>query len=167
MQKLFDIVNTNDQVIGIKTAAECHADPQLIHRVVHFTLFDPKTKKFLIAQRSFEVKFDSGIWCFMGEHVLSGESYESTLKKGIADELGITSDFSFVETAHNVFTYATQAEFVRFFVVNWNGEKIQINKTEIIDYKWISLKELLAEKNTYSKMTQYWIENTNWRVSLM
>lgn len=103
------------QIIGLKTAVECHADPQLIHRVIHFTLFNQKTKMILITQRSFQVKFDSGMWCFMGEHVLSGESYESTLKKDVGDELGITSDFSFIETAHNIFTYATQTEFVRFF----------------------------------------------------
>lgn len=161
MQKYFDIVDTHDNSIGVKTAQECHANPDLIHRVVHFTLFDPKTKLYLITQRSFAVKFDSGKWCFMGEHVLSGESYETAIKKGIADELGITGTVSFKELAHHIFTYDTQTEFIRFFLIDWNGEDIQINTSEIIDYKWVSLEELKENQNNYSEMTKYWIRTIN------
>lgn len=164
MVKLFDIVNKHDQVIGVETAQKCHADPTLIHRVVHFTLFDPQTRNILITQRSFKIKFDSGKWCFMGEHVLSGETYQDALKKGIADELGIKSDIQFIECSHNIFSYATQTEFVRFFLVYWNHEKIATNTDEIINYKWVSQIELEKEKNSYSEMTQYWIEHVAWEL---
>lgn len=115
--KYFDIVNEQDEVIGERTAVECHADPKLIHRVVHFTLVDKENKKILISQRSFEVKFDSGKWCFMGEHVLSGET-------------------------------------------------IFPNSAEIVDIKWLSQDELLVGKDTYSEMTQHWVEVVDWKTFL-
>lgn len=155
--KYFDIVDEQDVVIGRKTAKECHADPSLIHRVVHFTLEDPNTNKLLISQRSFAVAFDSGKWCFMGEHVLSGESYEDALRKGVHDELGIEVE-SFREAAHHIFSYATQTELVRFFIVDWNGEDLHPSAAEIIDTKWVTPEELLVHKNEYSEMTQYWVK---------
>jgi len=102
--KYFDIVSKKDEVVGKMTAKLCHADPSLIHRVVHFTLVDPKTKNVLITQRSFDVKFDSGKWCFMGEHVLSGDSYENALKRGVKDELGLEVK-KYDELGSNIFSY--------------------------------------------------------------
>lgn len=162
MQKLFDVVNKQDEIIGAATAQECHSNPKLIHRTVHFTLFDPKTNKILITQRSFDVTFDSGKWCFMGEHVLSGESYLDALIKGVGDELDIPSPIISIELAHTVFSYANQTEFIRFFIISWNGSTIHINQNEIIDYKWVTLLELQKNKNSYSKMTKHWIESVDW-----
>lgn len=159
--KYFDIVNENDEVIGKRTAKECHFDPNLIHRVVHFTLIDTKNRKVLITQRSPEVKFDSGMLCFMGEHVLSDEDYFYTLGKGLKDELGI-QEHQAGEHAHHIFTYDQQTEFVRFFLVYWENQEIKINQSEIVDYKWLSLNELRTNKANYSKMTQHWIEAVDW-----
>lgn len=163
--KYFDIVTEQDEVIGKRTAVECHANPDLVHRVVHFTLVDRQNKKILISQRSFEVKFDSGKWCFMGEHVLSGETYEDAVQKGVKDELGVNCR-NFSEAAHKIFSYATQTEFVRFFLVDWNGETISPSSAEIVDIKWLSQDELLAGKDTYSEMTQHWVEVINWKTFL-
>lgn len=160
--KFFDIVDKNDNVIGKRTVVECHSDPSLIHRVVHFTLVNRKEKKILISQRSFEVKFDSGMWCFMGEHVLSGETYESAVIKGVRDELGINSH-DFAEVSHNIFSYDKQTEFVRFFLVDFNGEKIKPNHSEIIGFEWVSLEDLMENMNKYSTMTKYWVENVDWK----
>lgn len=159
--KYFDIVTEQDEVIGRKTAQECHVDQSLIHRVVHFTLIDPKEKKILITQRSFEVAFDSGLWCFMGEHVLSGNSNDETVQKGVRNELGFSAQ-TFFEAGHHIFSYATQTEFVRFFVVVWNGEELKPDSSEIIDTEWVTTDELLKNKEGYSTMTQYWIDTVEW-----
>lgn len=159
--KYFDIVTQTDQVFGKKTAAECHANPEYLHRVIHFTLQDPHTKKILIAQRSFSVAFDTGLWCFMGEHVLSGEFYDQAVVRSVRDELGISIS-KWVEHADTIFSYATQRELTRFFIVEWNGEKIQPNYREIEAVKWISVDELKQSRNTYSSMTQYWIDHVQW-----
>jgi isopentenyldiphosphate isomerase len=77
--KIFDVVNEQDQVTGSATAQECHSNPKLIHRVVHFTLVDGIKEKILISQRALDVKFDSGKWCFMGEHLLRGDDYPTAV----------------------------------------------------------------------------------------
>ena len=159
--KYFDIVDKSDEVIGKKTAQECHADPNLIHRVVHFTLVDVKNKKVLITQRSFDVKFDSGKWCFMGEHVLSGKEHSETVARGVLDELGVKVG-AFQEAAHNIFSYDTQTEFVRFYLVDWNGDELHPDKSEIINTNWITIDELKDNKSIYSKMTEYWIDVVDW-----
>ena len=44
--EILDIVNEDDEVLGQATKAECHKDPKLMHRTVHFTLIDPLSKSF-------------------------------------------------------------------------------------------------------------------------
>ena len=41
---MFDVVNEQGEVIGRATREECHANPTLIHRTVHYTLVDRKGK---------------------------------------------------------------------------------------------------------------------------
>lgn len=159
--KYFDIVTEQDEVIGRKTAQECHADPSLIHRVVHFTLINPKAKKVLISQRSFDVAFDSGLWCFMGEHVLTGSTYAETVQKGVKNELGFSPQI-IIEVGAYIFSYATQTELVRFFVVSWNGEELKPDSSEIIATQWVTLAELRKTKKKYSTMTQHWIDAVEW-----
>lgn len=159
--KFFDIVSDTDQVIGKKSAVECHANPKYLHRVVHFTLQDPQTKKILIAQRSFAVAFDTGLWCFMGEHVLSGESYYDAVARGVRDELGVSAT-KWEEKAKTIFAYATQREYARFFMVEWTGENLQPDSAEIEAVAWVTIEELQQSIHTYSSMTQHWITHVDW-----
>ena len=80
--EIFDVVNEKDEVIGTAPREECHSNPGLIHHTVHFTLIDRKKKRVFLTQRSFKKEHDAGKYCFLGEHMLSGESYEDALKRG-------------------------------------------------------------------------------------
>lgn len=162
LMKYFDVVDEEDFVVGVATDVECHSNPQLIHRVVHFTVIDGLQQKILISQRSPNVKFDSGIWCFMGEHVLQGDDYPTALYRGIEDELGLTENEGAGEWCHTLFRQEKQTEFARFFVVYYQRGDIQPNPAEISQLKWVTLEELRANKEQYSKMTQYWIEHADW-----
>ncbi len=159
---MFDVVDEKDLVIGTVSAEECHSNPKLIHRVVHFTLVDKSLKKILISRRAYDLKFDPSKLCFMGEHVLSGQTYEEALKKGVADEMGFATK-SFKEVGHHIFSYDKQKEFARFFIVLWRGEKINYDKKEIIDIEWLNLEVLLKRKEEYSSITRYWVENIGWK----
>lgn len=160
--KYFDLVDSKDQITGVSTAKQCHSNADLIHRVCHFTLIDTQLEKVLITQRSSKVKYDSGLWCFMGEHVLAGFSYGDAVSDGLKDELGI-SETSWGEHANNVFKYENQSEFTRFFLVYYEGEKLKPNPAEIDEYRWISIQELKENKKDYSKATQYWIDAIDWK----
>lgn len=160
--KYFDIVNEQDEVIGSATAAECHQDPTLIHRVVHFTLVDGRNKKILITKRSPHVKFDSGLWCFPGEHVLQGEDAPGAVFKGLQNELGVSLSMGIGEYCHTIFHSDTQTEFARFFVGYYVDEVLIPNSEEISEVKWVTLDELRRDRDTFSKMTQHWVDHANW-----
>lgn len=160
--KYFDIVNEDDIVIGSATSVECHSNPKLIHRVAHFTVVDGLQQKILISQRSPNVKFDSGLWCFMGEHLLKGDDYPTAVFRAIEDELNLKENEGTGEKCHTIFRQDNQTEFARFFIVYYQQGEIEPNPAEIAKLKWITLEELRANKDQYSEMTQYWIEHANW-----
>jgi isopentenyldiphosphate isomerase len=160
-EEIFDVVNEQDEVIGQAPRSECHANPALMHRTVHFTLLDTKNHQLLITQRSLRKDVDAGQWCFLGEHILSGENYPEAVLRGVKEELGVQLH-SCGEYAHHIFSYSHQREFVRFFLVDWNGENIHADPQEIIDYRWVTLSHLLKHQADYSTMTQYWIAHAAW-----
>lgn len=163
--KTFDVINEEDLVIGTASAEECHSNPKLIHRVVHFTLVDQSSKRILISRRAYNLKFDPGKLCFMGEHVLSGQTYEDALKKGVVDELGFVPK-KFKERGNHVFSYDKQREFARFFVIFWRGEEINYDEKEIVALEWLGLKDLLRRKAEYSSITKYWVKNVDWELDV-
>ncbi|MFZ1721077.1 MAG: NUDIX domain-containing protein [Microgenomates group bacterium] len=160
--KYFDIVNAADEVIGSASSVECHSNPNLIHRVVHFTVVDGVQRKILVSQRSPDVKFDSGLWCFMGEHLLKGDRYPTAVYRGLKNELSLIENEGIGEWCNTIFRQEKQTEFARFYVVYYEKGEIVPNPAEISQLKWITLEELRAKKQSYSKMTQYWIEHADW-----
>lgn len=163
--EIFDLVDKNDNVIGKASRDECHSDPSKIHRTVHFTLVDREKKKVFLTQRSFSKQTDPGKLCFLGEHMLSGETYEEAVKRGAREELGIEVS-TFKEVFHNIFTFPNQTEFVRFFLIDWNQENINYDKHEIISVEWVDPETLVNQKDKYSDMTRFWIESTDWEKEL-
>ena len=159
--EVFDVVNEKDEVIGQADREKCHSDPALIHRTVHFTLIDKRKRKILLIQRSFNLKTDPGARCFPGEHILTGENYRQGLIRGVQEEFGFTPKI-FKEVCQRVIKFPTQTEFARFFVVEWNEEKIDYDREEIIDIKWLDPEVLIQDNPDYSEIARFWIKNTNW-----
>lgn len=153
----FDVVDEKDEIIGKATRNDCHSNPALIHRAVHFSLINLQTNAILVTKRAQNLKYDGGKLCFLGEHIKSGESWDEALKRGVHEELGFEPQ-KWTEIAHHIFSYAQQTEFVRFFLVEWDGEKIQPEKEEIEDIHWISLHNLDTKQDLLSEMTKYWIK---------
>lgn len=159
--EIFDLVDRNDAVYGTATREECHSNPKLIHRTVHFTLIDQRKSKVFLTRRSVGKEHDAGKYCFLGEHILTGESYDDAIKRGMIEELGFVPK-KFREIVHNIFTYNTQTEFVRFYIVFWNGEKIVWDEKEIEQIFWIKAGSLENDKFNFSEMTKHWINNVDW-----
>ena len=153
----FDVVNHEDEIIGKATRDECHANPSIIHRALHFTLINPETKEILLTRRARNLKYDGGKLCFLGEHVKAGESWEDALRRGVKEELGFDPT-TWKEIDHYIFSYATQTEFVRFFLVDWNYEKIELEKDEIEESMWLSKSELEQISSQTSHMTNHWVK---------
>lgn len=159
--EIFDVVDENDNVVGQATRDECQHNPKLIHHTAHFTLVDPKTKKILITIRSFFKKTDAGKICFLGEHILSGETYQQATLRGVSEELR-NNPTQATEVASNLFKYSQETEISKFFIVPWDGNKLEHDPTEINQLKWVTLQELTTPNSDLSPTTSYWITHIDW-----
>lgn len=158
--EIVDIINENDEVIGQASRKDADNDPNLMHRTVHFTLINPKKKSILITQRSFSKKNDAGKYCFLGEHLVSGEKYNDAVVRGVKEELGIDIN-EIKELSQNVFEYDSQRELVKFYVGISDGI-VSFDEREIEQAQWLSVEELIDSDLDISDMTKYWIQNVNW-----
>lgn len=159
--EILDVVNANDVVIGQATREECHNNPQLIHHTVHFTLFDKQTKKILITQRSFKKTHDGGKFCFLGEHILVGETYEDALKRGLKEELGFDLG-NYREVCKNFFKYDKQSEIVKFYIAYYSLGELYWDKNELEDIIWVDISMVKKMDYDISEMARYWVENIDW-----
>lgn len=162
--EIFDVVDKNDIIIGQATRDECHSNINLIHRTAHFTLINKKEKKVFLTQRSFNLKTDAGKLCFPGEHLVTGEGWNDGLIRGVKEELGFTAQV-FHEVCNHIFTFPSQTEFARFYIVEWNNENIKFDEDEIIKIMWLEPETLFKKSSEYSDIAKYWINNTNWDIT--
>ncbi len=121
MEEYFDIVDEGGQVIGQSTRAECHTDPNLIHRAVHILVVDSQDRIFL-QKRSPEKDIQPGKWdTSVGGHLIAGESYEQAALRELEEELGVTG----VTTLFILYSYpwrtSLESEDVRTYIVVWKG----------------------------------------------
>ncbi len=159
--EIFDVVNQRDEVIGQATREECHSNPNLMHRTVHFTVVDKDNDSVLLTQRSFQKKHDAGKFCFLGEHVLSGESYEEAIVRGLKEELNISVK-EFKEIGSKTFEYDTQKELVKFFIAYYDGGEIKYDSQELEGFYWIPISEIKECQKDISSMTKFWIDLIDW-----
>jgi isopentenyldiphosphate isomerase len=157
----FDLVDEKGNVTGSASREECHSNTELLHPVVHFTLFNPSTNEVLLTQRSFTKRWDPGKNVFFGEHVISGESYEDGLKRGVEEEIGFKPE-KYRLLGDTVFHEESQTEYARFFLVYYNNQEIDFEKEEIERIYWIKTEELKDFNDNLGKITKYWIENIDW-----
>ena len=107
-------------------------------------------------------KHDAGKFCFLGEHIVTGESYEEAIKRGVKEETGTKAD-SFKFCASNIFEYQKEKELVKFYLVEWNGNELIFGEEEVEKYCWVELADLISENYDFSDMTIYWIEKISWK----
>ncbi len=89
--ELLDVVDHNDNVIGVKTRGEIHARG-LMHRAVHILVFNSSGQLFL-QKRSMQKDEQPGKWdTSAAGHVDSGEDYLACACREIGEELGIAVD---------------------------------------------------------------------------
>ncbi|MEO7002127.1 MAG: NUDIX domain-containing protein [Ktedonobacterales bacterium] len=97
--ELFDLVDREDQVIGVVRRGEAHGHPALIHRSVQVLVFNAKGE-LLLQRRSQRKDLFPGYWCASASgHVDRGEDYATAAARELHEELGIaraTSDLAWL-----------------------------------------------------------------------
>ncbi len=161
--EIVDIVDEQGNVIGNRVRSECHRNKSLIHPAVHFTLYDAKTKRVLMTKRSTTKKFDGGKSCFLGEHVLSGESLTDAVARGFQEELGFEGE-EFHELDTHIFRFESQTEYTKFYIALWKGEELHPDRNESEKEWWMNFDELRMLNENVGDITRFWIEKIDWNI---
>jgi len=83
--ELFDLVDSNDNIIGITNKLEAHATGKL-HRVGAVYVFDDAGRLYIQVHKKSGGLYDHSV----GGHISQGETYAEGTKREAQEELGIT-----------------------------------------------------------------------------
>ena len=153
--EIFDIVDSDDHVIGKGTRREIHSQG-LLHRSVHTLVFNSCGELFL-QKRALTKDENPGLWdSFSAGHVNAGEAYVTSAHRELKEELGIT--------AHPAFFCKFQAspetlwEHVSAFTCV-SDDKIVIDPGEISEGRFYSLAQIKTIlQNDASRFTSTFIK---------
>jgi len=140
--EILEIVDKQGNVIGRAERAVLHADPSLIHRVVHVLVFDHEGR-LLLQKRSKNKDVAPGKWdTSVGGHINPGEEPLAAAVREMEEELGVSgSSLEFLYTY--LFTNQRESELVNTFRCTFDGE-VTFNEEEIdAVHRW-SLPEIQA-----------------------
>lgn len=93
--EIFDIVDSEDRVIGKATRREIH-DRGLLHRSVHTLVFNSRGELFL-QKRALTKDQNPGLWdTSSAGHVNAGEDYTTSAHRELMEELGIAANLEYL-----------------------------------------------------------------------
>lgn len=135
-----EIVDERGNVIGLAQRSEVHANPSLIHRVVHALVFSPEGE-LLLQKRSLNKDVAPGKWDIsVGGHVAVGEKPSLSVEREMEEELGIVCP-----GAEYLYTYLfsspDETELVTTYRCTYAGE-FRINREEIDEARFWRLEEI-------------------------
>jgi isopentenyldiphosphate isomerase len=149
MEEYLDILDEHGAETGESLPrSEVHAKG-LWHRTVHIFVYRKVGTgiELLVHLRSETKDLKPNLWAgSFGGHVQAGESLEDALQDELKDETGIDID------PQNLFRWLTRKggtypnqEFVTTYFYDFNGDitKLEFNKDEVQEIKWMSTREIL------------------------
>lgn len=146
MDELFDIVDTEDRVIGSAYRSEVHGDPSLIHRVAHVLVFTADGR-LLLQRRSAEKSVQPGKWdTSVGGHVPRGESYEAAAQREAAEEIGLLAP-----TLTRLYSYLHRNDYESEYVTTFscvNDGPFEPEPNEIAELRFFRLSDILESRSS-------------------
>ena len=128
-EEILEIVDRDGKAIGQATRAAVHANPALLHRVVHVLIFD-NAGRLLLQRRSMNKDVAPGRWdTSVGGHINPGEKPLAAAAREMREELGISGpapEFLY----EYLFTNRRESELVSTFRCTHEGA-MNFNRDEI------------------------------------
>ena len=139
-EEQLEIVDERGNVIGLARRSEIHANPSLIHRVVHALVFSPEGE-LLLQKRSRNKDVAPGEWdTSVGGHAGVGEEPSLAVEREMEEELGIVCP-----GAEYLYTYLYsspyETELVTTYRCTYAGE-FRINREEIDEARFWPLEKI-------------------------
>lgn len=153
------LVNENDEPQGLMEKMEAH-EKALLHRAFSVFLFDSEGR-MLIHQRAMEKYHSAGLWTnACCSHQRDGETDLEAATRRLKEEMGIQCDikemFSFIYKAE--FDHGlTEHELDHVFIGTYEGE-IHPDPAEVMDWKYITIDELLKDLDTHPESYTAWFK---------
>lgn len=140
--EILEIVDRQGNVIGRAERAVLHADPSLIHRVVHVLVFDQEGR-LLLQKRSKKKDVAPGKWdTSVGGHINPCEEPPAAAVREMEEELGVSGcSLEFLYTY--LFTNHRESELVHTYRCTFGGD-VAFNQEEIDAVRYWSLPEIQA-----------------------
>ena len=136
--ELFDIVDSEDRVVGQATRGEVHAK-NLLHRSVHILVFNSQGELFL-QKRALTKDENPGYWdSSAAGHVNAGEGYRASAERELMEELGISGELQFFVKFSA--SQKTLWEHVETYLCT-TDQKITINPIEISEGRFWPINDL-------------------------
>lgn len=140
------LVDKNNNRIGIGEKIKAHKEGKL-HRAFSIFIFNSKGE-LLIQQRATTKYHSGGLWSnTVCSHPKPDESFEQAVHRRLKEEMGFDCDLKKVFA----FVYNTglqndliENEYDCVYFGKYNG-KTNPNYKEIMDYKWITIRELMQD----------------------
>ena len=97
---------------------------------------------FLIGKRAADRLIFPGFWECGGGQVHKGESFVDAVKFHMKEEFGIDVEVLFPFATYRIELKDKMIPGLRFICRIKNGETVNIDQQELVDFRWISLKEI-------------------------
>lgn len=165
MTEYFDVVDEDNNVIGMASREECHKKG-LWHRAVHVIVVNSEGK-LLLQKRTLNTDLYRGYWIDAAAgHVDAGESYEEAAERELKEELSVNIKlkklFDFKKYTGN------DNEIIRVFGTRYDGP-FKANKEEIDFVEFFSLDKIneMMKKEKFTPATVEIIKKLNRNPSLL
>jgi isopentenyldiphosphate isomerase len=152
-EEYLDLVDENDQVIGKKLRADIYAEGLWNFRVVDVFLKNSKGQLWIPRRTADKAIFPLALDFSAAGHVASGETYEQTFEREVAEELNI--DVS--KVPYRLLGYLTPKKdgvplFMQVYEIE-SDETPAYNPDDFTEYFWLTPVEVLAkiESGDYAK----------------
>lgn len=150
--EMLEVVDDEDRVLRLETRRNIHLGG-LMHRAVHVILCDTRGH-IVLQRRAFSKDHYGGWWDIsVGGHVGPGESYRSAAIREIAEEMGIHNAIP-VHAAVLSPCELNGWEHIHLFACRI-GRDVSPDPTEIIDHRWVTVDEFLANASPDSAKAQW------------
>jgi len=138
--ELFDVVDANDQVVGVERRSEVHRQ-KLTHRAVHIFVFNAKGQLYL-QKRSLTKDSAPGKWVSScSGHVDNGEDYDTAAHREMGEELALFESVDFERVFKEPAGEQTGQEFVWVYHCKAEGP-FTLDPTEASGGRWVQIDEL-------------------------